>query len=112
MIRAASGAPEPSPSTRAARSQEWAFCARAMRYHRGLPGSAPQRPLRPPSRPFRPVSEQERRVSSEPPAKFFVNRGIVSSRRPDDLPAFNRKMIEEFGEGEHARRQTSSSAAV
>ena len=26
---------------------------------------------------------------------------IVSSRKPDDIPAFNRKMIEEFGEGVH-----------
>ncbi len=30
-----------------------------------------------------------------------VDRGIVSSRRPDDLPAFNAKMIEEFAEGQH-----------
>ncbi len=30
-----------------------------------------------------------------------VDRGIVSSRRPDDLPAFNTKMIEEFAEGQH-----------
>lgn len=29
------------------------------------------------------------------------DRGIVSSRKPDDIPAFNRKMIEEFGEGVH-----------
>jgi protease I len=27
-----------------------------------------------------------------------ADRGIVSSRKPDDIPAFNRKMIEEFGE--------------
>src|SRR4029453_5343283 len=30
-----------------------------------------------------------------------VPRGIVSSRKPDDIPAFNRKMIEEFAEGVH-----------
>lgn len=30
-----------------------------------------------------------------------VDRGIVSSRKPDDIPAFNRKMIQEFGEREH-----------
>ncbi|PYR77369.1 MAG: protease [Acidobacteria bacterium] len=29
------------------------------------------------------------------------DRGIVSSRKPDDIPAFNRKMIEEFAEGIH-----------
>ena len=27
--------------------------------------------------------------------------GIVTSRMPDDIPAFNRKMIEEFAEGRH-----------
>ena len=33
--------------------------------------------------------------------EVVVDRGIVSSRRPDDLPAFNRKMVEEFTEGRH-----------
>jgi protease I len=33
--------------------------------------------------------------------EVVVDRGIVSSRRPDDLPAFNEKMIEEFAEGQH-----------
>ena len=31
--------------------------------------------------------------------EVVVDRGIVSSRKPDDIPAFNRKMIEEFAEG-------------
>ena len=30
-----------------------------------------------------------------------VDRGLVSSRKPADLPAFNRKLIEVFGEGGH-----------
>ena len=30
-----------------------------------------------------------------------VDNGIVTSRKPDDLPAFCRKMVEEFGEGRH-----------
>ena len=30
-----------------------------------------------------------------------VDRGLVTSRNPDDIPAFNRKMIEEFAEGSH-----------
>jgi hypothetical protein len=52
-----------------------------MRYHRGQPASVPQRPGPRYPRPCVPSRlEQERRVSSEPPAKFFVNRGIVSSR--------------------------------
>ena len=33
--------------------------------------------------------------------EVVVDRGIVSSRKPDDIPAFNRKMIEEFAEGKH-----------
>ena len=31
-----------------------------------------------------------------------TDEGLVTSRKPDDIPAFNRKMIEEFAEGEHA----------
>ena len=37
--------------------------------------------------------------------EVVVDNGLVTSRKPDDLPAFNRKMIEEFGEGRHAARQ-------
>ena len=33
--------------------------------------------------------------------EVVVDHGIVSSRKPDDLPAFCRKMIEEFAEGRH-----------
>ena len=29
------------------------------------------------------------------------DRGVVSSRKPQDLPAFTQKMIEEFAEGQH-----------
>jgi protease I len=31
--------------------------------------------------------------------EVVVDRGLVSSRRPDDLPAFNRAMIATFGQG-------------
>jgi len=31
-----------------------------------------------------------------------TDNGLVTSRKPDDIPAFNRKMIEEFAEGVHA----------
>jgi protease I len=31
-----------------------------------------------------------------------VDNGLVTARKPDDLPAFNEKMIEEFIEGPHA----------
>lgn len=30
-----------------------------------------------------------------------VDNGLVTSRKPDDIPAFNKKMIEEFAEGPH-----------
>jgi protease I len=33
--------------------------------------------------------------------EVVVDRGLVTSRKPDDLPAFCDKMIEEFAEGKH-----------
>lgn len=33
------------------------------------------------------------------------DNGLVTSRKPDDIPAFNKKMIEEFAEGRHDRRR-------
>jgi protease I len=33
--------------------------------------------------------------------EVVVDQGLVTSRKPDDIPAFNRKMIEEFAEGRH-----------
>src|SRR5512142_414181 len=40
-----------------------------------------------------------------------VDSGLVTSRKPDDLPAFVKKMVEEFCEGKHAkqREQTAKS---
>jgi hypothetical protein len=38
-----------------------------------------------------------------------TDSGIVTSRKPDDIPAFNRKMIEEFAEGPHSRGNAASS---
>jgi protease I len=34
--------------------------------------------------------------------EVVVDQGLVSSRKPDDLPAFNAKLVEEFAEGRHA----------
>lgn len=34
--------------------------------------------------------------------EVVVDNGLVTSRKPDDIPAFNRKMIEEFAEGRHS----------
>ena len=33
--------------------------------------------------------------------EVVVDNGLVTSRKPDDIPAFNKKMIEEFCEGRH-----------
>ncbi|OLE51425.1 MAG: protease [Acidobacteria bacterium 13_1_20CM_3_53_8] len=33
--------------------------------------------------------------------EVIVDDGLVTSRKPDDIPAFNEKMIEEFAEGRH-----------
>ena len=44
-----------------------------------------------------------------------VDRGVVTSRKPDDIPAFNDKMIEEFAEGQHGgagRRAKARSAGA
>lgn len=43
-----------------------------------------------------------------------VDNGLVTSRKPDDIPAFNRKMIEEFAEGRHQpgrRREAAGTAS-
>lgn len=34
--------------------------------------------------------------------EVVVDSGLVTSRSPKDLPAFNKKMVEEFREGKHA----------
>lgn len=34
--------------------------------------------------------------------EVVVDQGLVTSRSPGDLPAFNKKMVEEFAEGVHA----------
>jgi protease I len=34
-------------------------------------------------------------------AEVVVDNGLVTSRQPDDIPAFNAKMIEEYAEGVH-----------
>ena len=36
--------------------------------------------------------------------EVVVDNGLVTSRKPDDIPAFNQKMIEEFGERRREQR--------
>lgn len=36
--------------------------------------------------------------------EVVTDKGLVSSRKPDDLPAFCRKIVEEFAEGRHQPR--------
>jgi protease I len=43
--------------------------------------------------------------------RTITDNGLVTSRKPDDIPAFNRKMIEEFSEGRH-QRQASWRACI
>jgi deglycase len=40
--------------------------------------------------------------------EVVVDNGLVTSRKPDDIPAFNEKMIEEFCEGRHAGQSASA----
>lgn len=40
--------------------------------------------------------------------EVVVDQGLVTSRNPNDLPAFNRKMIEEFCEGKHPAQAQSA----
>jgi protease I len=47
-------------------------------------------------------------------ADVVTDRGIVTSRKPADIPAFNRRMIEEFAQGPHGaagRRQMTGTAS-
>jgi protease I len=37
--------------------------------------------------------------------EVVTDRGLVTSRKPDDIKAFNKKMIEEFAEGAQATRE-------
>ena len=42
--------------------------------------------------------------------EVVTDMGIVTSRKPDDIPAFNKKMLEEFAEGVHHRTQSATLA--
>jgi protease I len=44
--------------------------------------------------------------------QVVVDDGLVTSRKPDDLPAFNAKIVEEFAEGRHERQAEKAAAAL
>jgi protease I len=43
--------------------------------------------------------------------EVVVDSGLVTSRKPDDLPAFNSKIVEEFAEGVHTEQARKAHAA-
>ena len=43
--------------------------------------------------------------------EVHVDAGLVTSRKPDDIPAFNDKMVEEFCEGKHDEMASSAAGA-
>ena len=43
--------------------------------------------------------------------EVVTDNGLVTSRKPDDIPAFNRKMIEEFAEGRHSQAREMAGTA-
>jgi protease I len=43
-------------------------------------------------------------------APVVTDRGLVTSRKPDDIPQFNAKMIEEFAEGVHASQREATAS--
>jgi protease I len=43
--------------------------------------------------------------------QVVVDEGLVTSRKPDDLPAFNAKIVEEFAEGRHEGQRTQAVGA-
>jgi protease I len=44
--------------------------------------------------------------------EVVVDNGLVTSRKPDDIPAFNRKMIEEFAEPRREKQRAPATATA
>lgn len=44
--------------------------------------------------------------------ELVIDRGLFTSRKPDDLPAFCKKLVEEMSEGVHAEQRDAAREAV
>nr|MBA3627797.1 DJ-1/PfpI family protein [Chloroflexota bacterium] len=44
--------------------------------------------------------------------EVHTDRGLVTSRKPDDLPAFCDKLVEEFAEGSHPKQAEAVQAGT
>ena len=44
--------------------------------------------------------------------EVHVDEGLVTSRKPDDIPAFNKKLIEEFAEGRHEQQAAKTTGTT
>ena len=44
--------------------------------------------------------------------EVHVDQGLVTSRKPDDIPAFNAKLIEELAEGRHEQQAKKTEQAI
>jgi protease I len=44
--------------------------------------------------------------------EIVVDRGLFTSRKPDDLPAFCEKLVEELAEGRHAEQREAAEEAL
>jgi len=40
--------------------------------------------------------------------ELVIDRGLFTSRKPDDLPAFCKKLVEEVAEGKHAEQREAA----
>ena len=40
--------------------------------------------------------------------EVVVDNGLITSRNPNDIPAFNKKLIEEIAEGKHGKQMTAN----
>ena len=44
--------------------------------------------------------------------EIVIDRGLFTSRKPDDLPAFCEKLVEEMAEGKHAEQREAAEEAL